>query len=240
LRIAAAANKAVPKAARLPPIVYEDDALLIVDKPAGLAVHGGSGLSFGAIEQFRASCPGLKFLELAHRLDRDTSGLLVLAKKRSALTALHAALREGRVRKRYLALVRGRWRDDLRRVKLPLRKYVTRSGERRVSVHQEGRESETVFRRERTLGAFTLLSAELLTGRTHQIRVQLAHLGCPIAGDDKYGDFELNRALTRQGLKRMFLHAEVLEFEHPLSGAKLAFRAALPEALAGFLASLAG
>jgi len=240
LRIAAATNKAVPKAARLPPIVYEDDALLIVDKPSGLAVHGGSGLSFGAIEQFRASRPGLKFLELAHRLDRDTSGLLVLAKKRSALTALHAAFREGRVRKRYLALVRGRWRDDLRRVKLPLRKYVTRSGERRVSVHQEGYESETLFRRERALGAFTLLSAELLTGRTHQIRVQLAHLGCPIAGDDKYGDFELNRTLTRQGLKRMFLHAEVLEFEHPLSGAKLVFRAALPEALAGFLASLAG
>jgi len=239
LRMAARARKPIPKPTPLPPIVYEDDALLIVNKPAGMAVHGGSGVSFGAIEQFRASRPRLKFLELAHRLDRDTSGLLILAKKRSALTALHAALREGRVRKRYLALVSGRWRDELRRVNLPLKKYVTQSGERRVSVHREGRESETVFRRERILGAYTLLSAELLTGRTHQIRVQLAHLGCPIAGDDKYGDFELNRELARRGLKRMFLHAEELEFDHPLSGKKVAFQAALPEALAGFLASLA-
>lgn len=239
LRMAARASKPVPRSASLPPVVYEDDALLIVNKPAGMAVHGGSGVSFGAIEQFRASRPGLKFLELAHRLDRDTSGLLILAKKRSALMALHAALREGRVRKRYLALVSGRWRDELRRVNLPLKKYVTRSGERRVSVHQEGRESKTVFRRERILGAYTLLSAELLTGRTHQIRVQLAHLRCPIAGDDKYGDFELNRELARRGLKRMFLHAEELEFDHPLSGKKVAFQAALPEVLARFLASLA-
>jgi len=231
-------RKPVPPGAGLPPVIFEDEALLIVNKPAGLAVHGGSGVSFGAIEQFRASRPGLKFLELAHRLDRDTSGLLILAKKRSALTALHAALRAGRVRKRYLALVKGPWRDDSRRVKLPLRKYVTQSGERRVGVHREGRDSETVIRREQTRGAYTLLSAELLTGRTHQIRVQLAHLGCPIAGDDKYGDFDLNRELARRGLKRMFLHAEALEFDHPLSGEGLSFRAPLPDALAGFLTSL--
>src|SRR5262249_267372 len=146
---------------------------------------------------------------------RDTSGLLVLAKKRSALTALHAALREGRVRKRYLALVLGRWSQGERRVDLPLKKYVTKSGERRVSVHSEGRESQTVFRRERALGDFTLLSADLLTGRTHQIRVHLAHLGFPVAGDEKYGDFERNRALAKEGLARLFLHAAELEFAHP-------------------------
>jgi len=219
-------------------VVHEDDALLVIDKPAGLAVHGGSGVSFGVIEQFRAARPQLKFLELAHRLDRDTSGLLILAKKRSALTALHAALREGRVRKRYLVLVSGRWRGEERHVKLPLRKYVTRSGERRVSVHQEGRDSQTVFRREKSLGDFTLLAADLLTGRTHQIRVQLAHLGHPVAGDDKYGDFERNRELAKQGLKRLFLHAAELEFAHPVSGTTVRLTSPLPEALSRFLASL--
>jgi 23S rRNA pseudouridine955/2504/2580 synthase len=164
--------------------------------------------------------------------------LLVLAKKRSALTALHAALREGRVRKCYLALVKGRWRDEKRRVDLPLKKYLTKSGERRVSVDREGRESQTVFRRERAFRDCTLLSAELLTGRTHQIRVHLAHLGFPVAGDDKYGDFDLNRALAKQGLKRMFLHAFELEFEHPLSGETLKLGAPLPELLANFLDSL--
>lgn len=238
LRLAKRDRNPVPTTTRLPAVIFEDESLLIVNKPAGLAVHGGSGVSFGAIEQFRASRPKLKFLELAHRLDKDTSGLLILAKKRSALTELHTALRAGRVRKRYLALVKGPWRDDLRRVRLPLKRYVTQSGERRVSVDREGRDSETVFRREQTRGGYTLLSAELLTGRTHQIRVHLAHLGCPIAGDDKYGDFELNRKLSRQGLKRMFLHAEELEFDHPLSGKRVSFRAPLPEALAGFLAAL--
>src|SRR6266704_223679 len=213
------------------PVIYEDDALLVVDKPAGTAVHGGSGISFGVIEQMRAARPRLRFLELAHRLDRDTSGLLVLAKKRSALTALHAALREGRVRKCYLALVKGRWRDDKRRVDLPLKKYMTREGERRVSVDREGRESQTVFRRKRAFRDCTLLSAELLTGRTHQIRVHLAHLGFPVAGDDKYGDFELNRDLARRGLKRMFLHAAELEFGHPLSGETMTLRSPLPEPL---------
>jgi len=196
-------------------------------------------VSFGVIEQLRAARPELKFLELAHRLDRETSGLLILAKKRSALTALHAALREGRIRKQYLALVKGRWREETRRISLPLRKYVARSGERRVSVHREGRASETVFGRERAFRDYTLLSAELLTGRTHQIRVQLAHLGFPIAGDDKYGDFELNRSLLKQGLKRMFLHAAELEFVHPLSGDKMKLHAPLPEPLAHFLDSLA-
>ncbi|MGC2519208.1 MAG: RluA family pseudouridine synthase [Burkholderiales bacterium] len=221
------------------PVVFEDEALLVVDKPSGVAVHGGSGVSYGVIESLRAARPQLKFLELAHRLDRDTSGLLILAKKRSALTALHAALREGRMRKRYLALVKGKWKGAGKRVNLPLKKYLTQAGERRVSVAADGRESQTVFRRERAFRDFTLLSAELLTGRTHQIRVHLMHLGFPIAGDDKYGDFELNRALAKQGLKRMFLHAAELEFEHPVSGATLKLDSPLPATLGGFLDSLA-
>jgi 23S rRNA pseudouridine955/2504/2580 synthase len=227
-----------PPTTPLPPVVHEDEVLLVIDKPSGLAVHGGSGISFGVIERFRAARPQLRFLELAHRLDRDTSGLLILAKKRSALTALHAALREGRVHKRYLALVVGAWPEEERRVELPLKKYVTRSGERRVTVHREGRESQTHFRKERSLRDFTLLSADLLTGRTHQIRVQLAHLGFPVAGDDKYGDFERNRALAKLGLGRLFLHAAELEFTHPASGEPVAFRAPLPEPLSRFLDSL--
>lgn len=238
LRRADRAAKPAPPTSSLPPVVHEDESLLVLDKPAGLAVHGGSGVSFGVIEQFRAARPQSKFLELVHRLDRDTSGLLILAKKRSALTALHAALREGRVRKRYLVLVLGRWRDEERRVDLPLKKFVTRSGERRVSVHREGRESQTVFRRERALGNFTLLSADLLTGRTHQIRVQLAHLGFPVAGDEKYGDFDRNRELARRGLGRLFLHAAELEFLHPASGKSIELRSPLPPALSRFLESL--
>ena len=222
------------------PVVFEDDALLVVNKPAGTAVHGGSGVSFGVIEQMRAARPQLRFLELAHRLDRETSGLLILVKKRSALTALHAALREGRVRKEYLTLVKGAWRNDKQRVSLPLKKFLTQSGERRVSVDLEGRESQTVFRKKRGLRDFTLLSAELLTGRTHQIRVHLTHLGFPIAGDDKYGDFELNRALAKRGLKRMFLHAGDIEFAHPLSGEAVKLHVPLPEDLSRFLDSLEG
>jgi 23S rRNA pseudouridine955/2504/2580 synthase len=236
MRLAERTKKTVPPLEL--PVVFEDDALLVVNKPAGTAVHGGSGVSFGVIEQMRAARPQLRFLELAHRLDRETSGLLVLVKKRSALTALHAALREGRVRKEYLTLVKGVWRNDKQRVDLPLKKFLTQSGERRVSVDREGRESQTVFRKKRGLADFTLLSAELLTGRTHQIRVHLTHLGFPIAGDDKYGDFELNRVLAKRGLKRMFLHAGDIEFVHPLSGEAVKLRVPLPEDLSRFLDSL--
>ena len=236
MRLAERTKKTAPP--RQLPVVFEDDGLLVVNKPAGIAVHGGSGVSFGVIEQMRAARPQLRFLELAHRLDRETSGLLVLAKKRSALTALHAALREGRVRKEYLALVRGAWGNDRQRVSLPLKRFLTQSGERRVSVDREGRESQTVFRKKRGLRDFTLLSAELLTGRTHQIRVHLTHLGFPIAGDDKYGDFELNRTLAKQGLKRMFLHAADIEFAHPLSGEAVRLHAPLPQDLSRFLDSL--
>jgi 23S rRNA pseudouridine955/2504/2580 synthase len=220
------------------PIAFEDEALLIVNKPAGVAVHGGSGISFGVIERLRAARPQARVLELAHRLDRETSGLLIVAKKRSALTALHAALREGRVGKRYLVLVKGSWTRAARDVVLPLRKFVTSAGERRVSVEEGGQESRTRFKRVRAFDGFTLLAARLDTGRTHQIRVQLAHLGFPIAGDDKYGDFELNRELARGGLKRMFLHAAELEFEHPATGERLALSAPLPDDLQRFLDGL--
>ena len=218
--------------------MFEDDAVLVVDKPSGMAVHGGSGISFGVIESMRAARPGLRFLELVHRLDRETSGLLMLAKKRSALTRLHADLREGKVRKRYLALVKGRFGGAQRRVELPLRKYLTQAGERRVSVDREGREARTVFRREQAFGDFSLVSADLLTGRTHQIRVHLAHLGFPIAGDDKYGDFDLNRELAKRGLRRMFLHAAELRFTHPVTGETLALHAPLPPELDAFLGGL--
>jgi 23S rRNA pseudouridine955/2504/2580 synthase len=219
-------------------VVFEDDALLVIDKPAGVAVHGGSGVSFGVIEALRAERPQARFLELAHRIDRETSGLLVLAKKRPALVALHAALREGRVTKRYLVLVKGGWRTSQRDVVLPLRKRVTQSGERRVSVAEGGQASRTGFRRLERCGGFTLLEATLATGRTHQIRVQLAHLGFAVAGDDKYGDFELNRRLAKQGLKRMFLHAHELAFAHPLTGAPVALAAPLPPELARFVTGL--
>ncbi len=237
MRMAAPAGKPRARPMELP-AVYEDEALLVIDKPSGTAVHGGSGISFGVIEAMRAARPGLKFLELVHRLDRDTSGLLMLAKKRSALTRLHADLREGRVEKRYLALVKGQFGSAERRVGLSLRKYLTHAGERRVSVDPEGKEALTVFRPEQMYRDFTLVSAELHTGRTHQIRVHLAHLGFPIAGDDKYGDFDLNRNLTKQGLKRMFLHAGELSFVHPLTLKTIALQAPLPPELDAFLRRL--
>ena len=227
----------VPQGPELP-LVYEDEGLLVVDKPSGVAVHGGSGISFGVIERMRAARPKLKLLELVHRLDRDTSGLLMLAKKRSILVRLHELLRAGEIDKRYLVLVKGRWTRAERSVSLPLRKYLTGAGERRVSVDSEGKSAQTVFRLERHLRDFTLLSAELRSGRTHQIRVHLAHLGYPIAGDDKYGDFELNRALSARGLKRMFLHAAELTLTHPASGAVLRLTSPLPAALAQFVENL--
>jgi len=239
VRLAGSGSAAKPRARPVDlPVVLEDEALLVVNKPSGMAVHGGSGVSFGVIESMRAARPGLRFLELVHRLDRDTSGLLMLAKKRSALTRLHAALREGRVQKRYLALVKGTFGAAERNVELPLRKYLTQAGERRVSVDREGREARTVFRREQAFRGFTLLSAELHTGRTHQIRVHLTHLGFPIAGDEKYGDFELNRELAKRGLKRMFLHAAELRFLHPSAGVEFALRAPLPPELGVFIRAL--
>ncbi|MGE5615525.1 MAG: RluA family pseudouridine synthase, partial [Bacillota bacterium] len=216
------------------PVIYEDEALLALNKPSGIAVHGGSGVAHGAIESLRSMRPEARFLELVHRLDRETSGVLLVAKKRAALTALHAMLRERRVDKRYLAAVAGRFRNELQRVRLALASRTTNEGEKRVSVSEAGQEAETVFRRLARGEEFSLLEAQLLTGRTHQIRVHLAHLGHPILGDDKYGDFELNRRLRKLGLKRMFLHAASLELVHPLTGERLRIEAPLPSELESF------
>jgi 23S rRNA pseudouridine955/2504/2580 synthase len=230
---------ALPPASRLKAdVIYEDDFLLVIDKPAGVAVHGGSGISRGVIEQLRLERPECRFLELVHRLDRDTSGVLLLAKRRPALTALHRQLREGQVQKHYVVLIKGDWHEGKRSVKLPLQKYLLASGERRVSVGRDGMPAHTVFRLQRNWNGYSLLEAELKTGRTHQIRVHLAHLGYPIAGDDKYGDFALNKRLAREGLKRMFLHACKVVIAHPQSGATLTLEAPLPRDLGGFLAAL--
>ncbi len=228
----------------IPPILYEDDALIALDKPAGLAVHGGSGIAFGVIERLRRARPEAKFLELVHRLDRDTSGVLLIAKKRAALVGLHAELREGRIDKRYHVLVRGRWRDAVRKVELALETYVTGEGERRTRVDREGRAARTIFRRikvwPRNEPPLALLEAELETGRTHQIRVHLTHLGYPLAGDDKYGDFAWNKVLARQGLKRMFLHAHRIAFTHPVSGDSIVVESPLATDLVRFVALLNG
>ena len=227
------------------PIVYEDEAMLVVDKPSGIAVHGGTGVSFGVIEALRRQRPQALFLELAHRLDRETSGLLLVGKKRTALVALHDMFREGGLGgsgrgadKRYLVLVKGRWMDPVRSVKLPLLKYLLESGERRVRVSDEGKASHTIFRLLARWEKFSLLEAELKSGRTHQIRVHCAYLGFPIAGDEKYGDFALNKALPKEGLKRMFLHAWKIQFPHPISGTVMALEAALPPPLESFLHKL--
>ena len=216
------------------PVVFEDAALLVIDKPSGVAVHGGSGVSYGVIESLRAERPQAKFLELAHRLDRDTSGLLLLGKKRSALVELHRMLREGEVDKRYLAVVKGRWggKEELRD---PLHKYVTSQGERRVAVREGGQAAVTKVKCLKTGESSSLVELRLLTGRTHQIRVHLAHAGHPVLGDDKYGDFDLNKKLLKDGVERLFLHAERLSLRHPLSGAALAFKARLPEDMKSFI-----
>jgi 23S rRNA pseudouridine955/2504/2580 synthase len=231
-------DDASPAPARDFPVLFEDAQLLIVDKPSGVAVHGGSGISHGLIEQVRAARPELRDIELVHRLDRETSGVLLLAKKRSALRRLHDELRDGATDKHYLALVGGKWRDDKRAVKAPLLKYVTAEGERRVSVSKDGQASETVFRLLRRWPQACLLDCELLTGRTHQIRVHLHHTGHPIAGDDKYGDYDWNHELARMGLKRMFLHAARMTFTHPATGETMTVEAPLPPALAAFVERL--
>jgi 23S rRNA pseudouridine955/2504/2580 synthase len=243
IRIAekAAGNAPVPGAEFA--IVHEDSHLLVIDKPAGVAVHGGSGVSYGVIEQLRAARPDAKFLELVHRLDRETSGLLLLAKKRSALTNLHEQMRDGTTDKRYLTLVSGDWNNPRQHVKLPLHKFTTADGERRVVVQAGGQEAHTVFNLRRKWDGFALLEAELKTGRTHQIRVHLASSGFPIAGDEKYGDFALNKQLqkasnTRGALKRMFLHAWRITFQHPDTGKPMTLTAPLPPECERFLVSL--
>jgi len=219
-------------------ILFEDSHLLVIDKPAGLAVHGGSGLRLGLIEALRAMRPGAE-LELAHRLDRDTSGCLVISKRRSALRALHAQLRDGGMEKRYTALLCGRLTESRVRCQAPLLKGQSRGGERIVRVDRDaGKPAETRFRRCRTFGDLTLADITLMTGRTHQIRVHAAHLGAPVAGDDKYGDADANRRLLGLGLHRMFLHASSLRFRPRLDAEPIVVEAALPDALRTVLDAL--
>jgi 23S rRNA pseudouridine955/2504/2580 synthase len=221
------------------PVIFEDDALIALNKPAGLAVHGGSGLSYGVIELLRAQRPQAKFLELVHRLDRETSGLLLVAKKRSALVRLHEMLRDNhQIDKRYLALTAGVWPHPRSHVRFKLFKYLTEEGERRVRVSDEGLTSHTVINRREEWRDCSLVECELKTGRTHQIRVHLAHSGFPIAGDDKYGDPAVNKAFAKRGLRRMFLHAWRLVLTHPLSGERLELEAPLPAELQSFVNTL--
>jgi 23S rRNA pseudouridine955/2504/2580 synthase len=251
VRVAARSEEGAtpPAPAREFPLILEDEALIAIDKPAGVAVHGGSGVSFGVIEQLRTARPQAKFLELVHRLDRETSGILLVAKKRSALTALQDQFRERETGKTYLALVEGAWPANKKVLDAPLAKYLlpnqegaSGAGERRVRVvakdHPDAMHAVTLVR---VLAAVTLpgdatpmslLAVTIKTGRTHQIRVHLASAGHPIAGDDKYGQFERNRALQKSGLKRMFLHAWRLQFNHPATGARTALQADLPPELA--------
>ena len=236
-----------PAPAREFPILLEDEHLIALDKPAGVAVHGGSGVSFGVIEQLRQARPQARFLELVHRLDRDTSGILLVAKKRSALTHLQDQFRERETGKTYLAMVTGVWPANKKVVDLPLHKYLQADGERRVRVttadDPDGMRSITLVKVRSTvpprtvqwLPMMSLLEVTIKTGRTHQIRVHLASQGHAIVGDDKYGDFELNKRLQRLGMKRMFLHAWRLQFNHPASGERVALAAELPPELAEFL-----
>lgn len=244
-KVAEKAERAAP--AREFPILLEDEHLIALDKPAGVAVHGGSGVSFGVIEQLRQARPQARFLELVHRLDRETSGILLVAKKRSALTHLQDQFRERETGKTYLALVTGTWPANKKVVDLPLHKYLQADGERRVRVttadDPDGMRSITLVkvrstvaaRQAQGLPAMSLLEVTIKTGRTHQIRVHLASQGHGIVGDDKYGDFDLNKRLQKLGMKRMFLHAWRLQFNHPATGERVALNAELPPELSDFL-----
>jgi 23S rRNA pseudouridine955/2504/2580 synthase len=222
------------------PVLHEDESLLAIDKPASVAVHGGSGVSSGVIEQLRAARPQARFLELVHRLDRETSGVLLVARRRTALVGLHAQLRERGADKRYLAIVAGRWPLRTRTLAFPLHRHEAPDGDRRVSVQAGGQEAVTrvtgLLRFELPqLGEFSLVEARPETGRTHQIRVHLAHAGCPIVGDPKYGRFELNREMVRRGFRRMYLHAHSILFRHPDTGRPTLIEAPLPEEFAALL-----
>ncbi|MGL5238204.1 MAG: 23S rRNA pseudouridine(955/2504/2580) synthase RluC [Plesiomonas shigelloides] len=208
-------------------ILYEDDGLIVLNKPSGTAVHGGSGLSFGVIEGLRALRPEARFLELVHRLDRDTSGILLVAKKRSVLRDLHEQLRVKTVQKDYLALVRGQWQKHCKVVQAPLMKNVLQSGERIVRVSAEGKPSETRFEVVERFEQATLVKASPVTGRTHQIRVHTLHAGHPIAFDDKYGDRDFDAQVAASGLNRLFLHAAAIRFRHPQTGQEMLIEAPL-------------
>ena len=234
-----AEKAARPAPGREFPLLLEDDALMAIDKPSGVAVHGGSGVSFGVIEQLRQARPLAKLLELVHRLDRETSGILLVAKKRSALKHLQDQFRERETGKTYLALVQGNWPEKLKVIDSALHKFLLPDGERRVKITSnedpDGMRSITLVKVAERLVGCTLVEVTIKTGRTHQIRVHLASQGHPIAGDDKYGDFEWNKALQKQGLKRMFLHAWRLQFSHPATGKRVELKSNLPSELQLYL-----
>ncbi|NMH58684.1 23S rRNA pseudouridine(955/2504/2580) synthase RluC [Alteromonas ponticola] len=220
-------------------ILFEDDRLLVINKASGTAVHGGSGLSFGLIEGLRALRPEAKFLELVHRLDRDTSGCILIAKKRSALRHMHEQLRHGQMDKRYQALVAGQWPETRFKVKAPLQKNVLQSGERLVNVNEQGKPSETRYRILQQFDQATLVEASPITGRTHQIRVHCQHAGHPIACDPKYGDAEFDAYVQSKGLQRLFLHAVKISLLHPKTEQRISFEAPLDEQLQSILRQLA-
>lgn len=212
-------------------IVYEDDWFLIVNKPEGIASHGGSGISLGLIESLRIERDDLRYLELVHRLDKNTSGLILVAKKRAALRSLQELFRNKKIIKKYLTLVKGEWLEKKIKVEMNLKKIVTKDGQQVVKKSKDGKLSQSIFRLVKYIVNLSLIDVELLTGKTHQIRVQLAEMGFPIAGDDKYGDFSFNRTLLKKGLKRMFLHAYYIEFMHPFLNKKFTLEVGLPDSL---------
>ena len=216
-------------------IIYEDDALIALNKPSGIVVHSGSGRRFGIIEALRELRPGAGTLELVHRLDQATSGCLLVAKDNMYLRGLHNALKSGRMNKCYIALVMGCMKKDFTEVKKPLHRNALRSGERMVQVCDDGKHAITHFRRERLYPNASLVSIDLMTGRTHQIRVHAAYIGHPLAGDEKYGDREFNKYLKRFGLSRLFLHASSIRFDSPISGREIEIKAPIADELSLFL-----
>jgi len=242
LRLPAAEPRAAAPARQFA-VLLEDEHLIALDKPAGVAVHGGSGVSFGVIEQLRQARPQAKFLELVHRLDRETSGILLVAKKRAALLALQDQFRERETGKTYLALALGAWPARRKVIDVPLHKFLQSDGERRVRVvaadDPQGVRAISLVRVAQKYAGFSLLEVTIRTGRTHQIRVHLASSGHPIAGDDKYGDFAVNRQLHKDGLSRMFLHAWRLKFSHPAGGDAVELQSPLPPDLQTFLEHVA-
>jgi 23S rRNA pseudouridine955/2504/2580 synthase len=216
-------------------ILYEDKGMIILNKPSGMAVHGGSGISYGVIEALRQLFPDERSLELVHRLDRDTSGCLILTKKRSILRQMHAIMRENTINKYYLALVKGRWQGGKQRIDAPLQKNVLKSGERMVKVSEEGKSALSIFEPITLYKQTSLMGVTLATGRTHQIRVHAAHTAHPIAGDEKYGDDAFNTEMRTQGLRRLFLHAHSLDFELPVTGQSISVQAPLDDDLSRVL-----
>jgi 23S rRNA pseudouridine955/2504/2580 synthase len=248
VRLGASSSSTAPRSIGEAPllarhVIHEDDWLLVLDKPSGWAVHGGSGVVRGVIEQLRAERPTARFLELVHRIDRDTSGLLLLAKKRSVLTALHESLRDGRVTKHYRVLAHGAWRKGRRVVDAPLQQTMQGVAEKRMRVHDGSAggnavSAKTIFTPLSHWKRFCLLDAQLLTGRTHQIRVHLASIAHPIVGDDKYGDPDRDRPLKKLGIRRLMLHAFSLRFLHPGTGEPMSIEAPLPPDFQAFVSQL--